>query len=166
MGWDAEVIQLPKKKSYVATMVCPAIWKKGKLMGFFKWSIKTKNGHIEYYRNLMTDSFGTWQIIFGNNMNAIGYHSLVHSGSLYLSVCILYCNSLDYLCFLFPNQPVKCPTVSTPMYHRCVLWSCIIIPQFWMCFYSIHVVVEYNLAGSEIIWNQIGPEFHLKQITV
>ena len=29
------------------------------------------------------------------------------------------------------------------------------IPQFLMCFYSIHVIVEYNQAGSEIICRQI-----------
>ena len=60
---------------------------------------------------LMTDYFWTRQIIFGNDMNAIGNH------------------------FLYQVRGQ--------------------IPQFWMCFYSIHVIVEYKLSGFKIIWNQI-----------
>ncbi len=72
--------------------------------------------------------FGTRQIIFGDNMNAIGNHFLYQvRGQI---SCIL-------------------------THHRCVLWSCIRIPPFWMCFYSIHAIDEYNLSGSEIICRQI-----------
>ncbi len=42
--------------------------------------------------------------------------------------------------------------------------SCIRISQFWMCFYSIHVIVEYNLAGAEIICRQIHALSHSKML--